>query len=274
MRLHLVSAASEPGGAAPNEDRWGVTDTGYAWVIDGATSTGPARIAREGTDGAWFAGRLDSVLRRLAETGNGTDPYEMLQLAAAEIRQELVHDGVDPDDRPPYASIALVAIAEAQLRYAVLGDVLLAILRPEDKAVTILRDERSDPFVDKAIDLSYRYTGEDLRAQQRAFEAHNVNTAEGYPILTTSAESAAAAHHGAVQMDRGAVVLLASDGLTYRNDLGNEAAVLDLILRVRDDGVALELAAVRKLEHDDPGRARCRRIKQHDDSTGVLLTVS
>jgi hypothetical protein len=276
LRLHVISAASEPGGSAPNEDRYGVnTDTGYAWVLDAATSTAPPRISQGQTDGAWFADRVDKTLRTLAASGEGLTPVEMLERAALDTRNDLIAMGLDPNDRPPYGSIVVVSVVGDELRYAILGDVVLAIQPPGDGPTTIVRDTRGDAFVKMAIDLSYRYSGKDLRTHQRAFEARFVNTPEGYPILSTKAEPPAALG-GQTAITGGTAILLASDGLSRLVEvIGQPPDYAGLIRRLGGDSrpVHAVISELREIESADADRLAQPRIKRHDDATGVLLSI-
>jgi hypothetical protein len=276
LRLEVLSAASEPGGSSPNEDRYGVTDTGYAWVLDGATSTGPARIAERGTDGAWLADRIDALLHELAVSPDHPEPHQMLEHIASTVRSDLVTGGIDPDDRPPYASVALISLKGDRLDYAVLGDVALVIARPGE-AVIEVRDHRSDKFVQMAIDLSYRYAGDELKAEQRAFEERYVNTIEGYPILSSSVEHGKDALRDVVKVGPDTSVLMASDGLTRRVEVGSDVPDLGHLIPLvdprRGEGVGETIAALRSQERGDADRTRRRRIKVHDDATGLLLHI-
>jgi hypothetical protein len=276
LRLEVLSAASEPGGSAPNEDRYGYDlEHGYAWVLDGATSTAPPRISPGQTDGAWFADQVDNTLRSLAASGDSLSPVQMLELAAAQARASLEERGLDPDERPPYASIALVALQGQELHYAVLGDVALMVAPPDEEAVEI-RDHRSDPFVKEAIDLTYRYTGEELLAEQHAFEARAVNTSGGYPVLSASPAAAKLALSGVMPAQPGLKLLLTSDGLTRLVDVFRQPAILAQLLdRIAGDpeGNDQAIKLVRETEARDGDRRRHRRIKVHDDATGICLEV-
>lgn len=273
LRLELLSTASEPGGVARNQDRCDFTNTGYAWVLDASSSMGPRRLAKTGTDGAWLAEHLNTVLCDLATSSYRPLPGDMLVMAAFQVRTDMEKLGIDPDDRPPYASIAAVALYGDQLHYAILGNVVLAIRR-EDGETTVHRDSRGEPYAQMAIELTYKYTGAALTTRQRRWEDRYVNTPEGYPVLSTSPKAASTAIVGAVPASAGDTFLIASDGLARSVDVfGNPRGFDQLIERLRQpDGVANELIELRRLEATDDRRRR-RRIKVHDDATGIVATV-
>jgi hypothetical protein len=276
MRLHVISAASEPGGTAPNEDRFGVDpDAGVAWVLDAATSTAPPRISPNQTDGAWFADRIERALGALIEFELTHSPAELIDQAGLAARVWLEHLGHDPEDRPPYASIAVVRLEDETLHWALLGDVVLAVHRP-DGTTDVLRDNRSERFVQMAIDLAYRYTGEELRAEQHAFEDRYVNTPAGYPILNTSAARSSAILDGATPVERGTRVLMATDGLARLVDLfcqPPDYTSLLALLGPDAQGVEHAVQRLRALEATDENREIYRRIKKSDDATGVLVAA-
>jgi hypothetical protein len=267
MEFALRSAGSKAGGQSANEDAYGFLSPDRAWVIDGATSTDPNSVIGESTGGKWLAEQLHAYL-----SGDRSDdlPAEVLTRASRWLYSQWLGLSMS-SEVPPYGSLAYVHLIDEQLHYGVLGDVVIAT-RSAVGAVELIKDDRSEPFQRMALDLSYRTQGLDLSNRQREFEKRYVNTKIGYPIFTVFPHSPEDFLTGIIEVTPGMSVLIASDGFSRLVDTFGTFDIGALIEAIADpDGVPTMLSTLRAIELADPERHRYRRLKVHDDATGLLL---
>lgn len=83
---------------------------------------------------------------------------------------------------------------------------------------------------------------------------------------------------GTLPLDAVAVVVVASDGFSWPAALHEspperKARLETMGQRIRREGAARYLAALRAEERADAGREKYPRFKLHDDATAVVLTL-
>jgi hypothetical protein len=253
MRLH-VTAASAPGGSAPNEDHHLVSDR-WALVLDGIT-----RYPDDGCvhDVPWYVSRLGAAIaERIAA------PSLIAALGEAIASVNGMHDRCDlRNPVSPGATVGIVRLVDADIEWALLGDCSI-VWRDHQGALHVRTDARlaelRDPPAAALVGGLRRYPVEYL--------ARVRNREGGFWVASTDPEAAGRAYTGSVPADQVSEMLLCTDGLTRLTEQYGRAwpALFEL---AAVDGVEGLIRLVREHGEAVPLRAWAKR---HDDATGVHL---
>jgi hypothetical protein len=255
MRLH-VSAASVPGGSAPNEDHYLVSDH-WALVLDGITRYPDDGCAH---DVPWYVARLGAAIAaRIADL----DVPLGTVLADAIASVNLLHDTCDlMNPVSPGATVGVVRWAGGAIEWTLLGDCSIA-WRGHAGALEV----RSDPRLADLLDPPAAAQVGGLWRFPVDYVARVRNRDGGFWVASTDPGAAAMAYSGSVPTGEVDEMLLCTDGLTRLTERYGHAWP-DLFDRVATDGVDGLIRLVR--EHGDRASVRAG-TKRHDDATGVHL---
>lgn len=277
--LRLVDRVCTKGpGAAANEDAFGFSRQ-CAMVVDGATTLGSSQSGA--SPGRLLAETVCDVATALCAeySAAGWDAWfnEVLAQASARIARE-----TEPDllGARTSAAAAFVHVVDGHLLdFCLFGDCTLIVRHPEGP-ISAFSDER----LQKLDAVSIGFLHERLLALGSLDQARNatmpilqrhrdmMNTPQGYPSLTLDGAGVGLAKRGAVPVQPGSRVLLATDGLAEAVTLFNIACWEDLLtgrLSLSDAEEALRLA-----QEEDPNCMVYPRLKKGDDSTGLLLELA
>jgi hypothetical protein len=255
MRVH-ISAASVPGGSAPNEDHFLVSDR-WALVLDGITRYPDDGCAH---DVPWYVARLGAAIaERIAvrDVPLGT----VLSDAIASVN--LLHDTCDLlNPVSPGATVGAVRWSDEVIEWTLLGDCSIA-WRDHGGALEVRSDPRladlRDPPAVVQVGGLWRYPVD--------YVARVRNRDGGFWVASTDPGAAAMAYSGAVPAAEVGEMLLCTDGLTRLIERYDRTWP-DLFELVATDGVEGLIRLVR--EHGDRVSVR-DGTKRHDDATGVHL---
>lgn len=286
--LDTLSLAS----GAVNEDRTGAWGD-RAWVIDGATDIGQAPLTRAASDASWFADEIHELLYdpQLELTGDlGELPMSLAIMVARRFRHARTRE---PEDRfeHPSASGVVVRFEDRTLDYVSVGDCTLIVAQRRE----VLRlggdlADAGDKAVARAIAAFQKSVGQGTGGQGMAAgptaedvrrhvwpeiraRRNRLNTPDGYGVWSITPPPQEFVRTGRADLDRGAAVLLASDGLMRLVDVYRALTIEDLVARARGEGLAALGRELRRIEAGDGANLAYPRAKTSDDATGLLLTI-
>ncbi len=280
MPLDVIDSVSR--GATPaNEDRAGANGT-LAWVIDGATDVLAEPLIGDTTDSAWYAERLHAALIR-----RGRAPVESMQTLPASLAEEIAADFFKHAKRRPReqhehpsAAAIVVRVHQSGLDVLSLGDCAL-MAETNDSFVrrNVGESSAGDRWVSTAI-ADHHKGGATSYAEARAAlwpklrRVRNLmNTEGGYGIFSVLPTPNTFIRIERLTVERGATILLASDGLTRLVDVFQRYTPRAFFDATRDRGLETLLTELRALEAADPDCRQFPRAKVNDDATGLLLKV-
>jgi hypothetical protein len=281
MSLEVVEVVTSAGGPV-NDDRAGASGS-LAWVIDGATDLVAPTLTGEVSDAAWFAARMDELLRNgreIAETPLAELPAYLAERLSAAFAQARRRKPAGREEYPSAAGIIVRAHA-TQLEYVSLGDCsLLAEQEGGICHVGVDEEEAGDRWaVEEIASYLSRDSGativaarQDLWTKFAAVRAR-MNIDGGYGIFTITPPPTHLVRAGTIAVEPGAYVLLATDGLLRLVDVFRRYDHKRLLEAARIRGLAFLLDELRAIESADPDCAEYPRTKVSDDATGVLLRV-
>ncbi|WP_211228669.1 protein phosphatase 2C domain-containing protein [Glycomyces tenuis] len=252
-----IQAATEAGGAAPNEDLL-LASNSWAVVLDGVT-----RYPDDGCvhDVPWYVATLGASLA--AALAAGRTPRESLARGIEAVAD--AHRDTCELDNPvsPAATVAVARLAEDRLEWLVLGDCAVA-WRAKGRAPEV----RSDDRLARLPDPPQAVTVGRLRRYPVDYIARVRNRPGGFWVASTDPGAAERALTGAEPAAGVEAVALLTDGLTRLVERYGRtwSELLDLGL---SQGVPSLISAVRAAEEADPRFGE--RSKRHDDATAVLL---
>jgi hypothetical protein len=282
MKLEIIDVVSSGAGTA-NEDRAGAHGA-LAWVIDGATDVIQSPLAGEISDAHWLAveierglrlddaGTIDALCDLPARLASGlADSFARAQRRAPIGREE-----------HPSASGVIVRLKGTALEYVSLGD--CALIAEDGTGLQTLgveEDTSGDRWVREVITADRRANPgspqkqlrENLWPKLRAARAA-MNTPGGYGVFSITPPPAHFIRSGALTLEPGASVLLASDGLTRLVDVFGSYDARKLFNTARAHGLASLVGELRQIETTDSECISFPRAKISDDATGMLLRVA
>ena len=263
-----ISAATQPGGSQPNQDRFHA-DGQCAFVLDGASAIRPQK-----RDGGWYAGELSKELGYRLKRNLNSDLRGSLRSAIASVASML-----DAGDGSPSSTVTIATWSDAILDVLVLGD-STAVVYLKSGAVEVLYDARLD-----AIGTELRDAYQDAlsggngfstghRERLRKLQEEQLRTRNqpgGYWIAAD--DPAAADESLTMSFPLGEVdaVLLATDGaadgvLTYGLMTWQEVRQ-----RITMSGPEAHIEEIVIAEREDADGMRWPRGKRSDDKTVVLI---
>ena len=113
-----------------------------------------------------------------------------------------------------------------------------------------------------------RHVWPEIRARR-----NRLNTPGGYGVWSITPPPQEFVRTGRDDLDRGAVVLLASDGLMRLVDVYRALTIEELVARARGEGLAALGRELRRIEAGDGANLAYPRAKTTDDATALLLTI-
>jgi serine/threonine protein phosphatase PrpC len=306
MSLILLDQLSLPGDAAkPNEDAFAHLDHA-ALVLDGATPLGPSLLPGP-SDAAWIA--QFGARRLAAHLKDGDAPQEALKHALADAEKSfagLTREPIREKWQTPCASLMLICdpLRPSQAREPAAGTSpasadarggggpeprLFECLWFGDCAAIIAQDGK----IETVGETLEKRQAEAKRARMVAQTA-NMSAASGInrpqiePLLRAarnrinsgrnwlfSPDARAAGHVSRhhLSLQKGALVLLASDGFLALASDYDAYSIEDLMAAVTAKGLAALGEELRAIEDTDPLGEKFPRFKKSDDATAVLLRV-
>jgi hypothetical protein len=259
-----VSVATEPGGAAPNED-WVAGTPSIAIVLDGLSTAGLDTGCRHGVP--WYVAQLGGhLLAALA------DPERALSdgLAEALGRVAQLHPECDlKNPGTPSATVAILRERSEHFDHLVLAD--SPVVLEGQSGVTVLTDLRVDDVCQDLRAETERFqtgTPEHRASVARLVAAQREirNTDEGYWVAASAPDAAFHALTGTTQADEIRSAAVMSDGvsrLVTEYQMATWPAVLE---ELRTGGPASLIRTVREVEATDPHGQRWPRYKAGDDA--------
>jgi len=282
MNLEIVDVVSSGAGAV-NEDRAGACGI-IAWVIDGATDVIQSPLAGEISDAHWLAIEIERGLR--LDAAGAIEPLSDLpaHLASGLAQSFARAQRRAPAGREehPSASGIIVRLKGATLEYVSLGDcALIAEDATGLRTLGVEEDASGDRWVRDVIaadrganpGVPQKNLRENLWPKLRAVRAA-MNTSGGYGVFSITPPPAHFVRSGAIALEPGASVLLASDGLTRLVDVFQRYDARKLFDRARSHGLASLVDELRHVEGADLECISFPRAKISDDATGMLLHVA
>ncbi len=274
--MRIVSQGSDRGGVY-NEDALGAAGDAV-WLLDGATSLGPSRMA-ETSDAAWFA---HFVSDRLAyATGNVRERF-----SAAIDAARAVYEASGPlPDAPwamPSAGAALLRQDGDTLEIGVLGDVKVWLIAPDGAVTPLPGGEMLEALDAAALERLVAMRAEQgpigLKAARTQLDPllrdnrSKMNTEGGYWVLSLDTACLTGMQITRVPVVSVHSVLMATDGFydlwgAYGVPL---AEVLEELRAGQGDALIRRL---RDIERADPEGLRYPRFKPHDDASWVLTEI-
>jgi hypothetical protein len=250
-----ISAATAPGGGAPNEDWYGCLP-GVVVVLDGVTTmAGMESGCVHGTP--WYVRELGT---RLAGNASSAALSDALFLAIREVAA--LHADVCDLKSPgaPSAAAGAIRVSGDDLEWLVLADVSVVI--ETAAGVEVISDKRVDATV-AGLDSGTPRLAERVKA---ARSAHR-NRPGGYWVAADDPAAASHAVTGSAPLADVRRVLVATDGAARLADLFGRSWRYVLAA-----GPCEVIREVRSLEAGDPECAKWPRIKGADDATAVTWT--
>lgn len=269
-----------------NEDRVGARG-GLAWVIDGATDVGTEPLTGAASDASWFADEIHRALDGTAQ-GVGIDPgvdlahlpAVLADVAAASFAKVKRRE---PEDRFEYpsASGVVVRATGGHFEYVSVGDCTLILA--QNNGVTRLGADLRDAGDQRlaAAVASFQQTQSAPTAEaarQHVWprikaQRNKLNTPGGYGVLSIVPPPPAFVRTGNVELQAGATLLLASDGLMRLVDVYRVMTVEALVEAACGNGLAALGEKLRRIEAEDNRNVTYPRAKTSDDATGLLVTL-
>lgn len=273
--IESLSLAGDP--AKQNEDAFGGS-TSAAVVLDGATMLGDGLMPGP-SDAAWIA---QFGARRLIAHLKDEEPKKALKLALGDAEKSFhaLRRG-EPEDQwqVPCASLILVAEHEKGLEFLYLGDCgALAEQGDGLKVIGETLDKRAEESAraaqiakEKKLASASALSRPEFLSHLRARRNH-VNSGN-YWLFSPDKRAAAHAGRRIVAAEKGAHLLLASDGfLALASGYGAYDA-MGLLKAAKTKGLAAMGAELRAIEAGDPDGNKFARFKKSDDATALLLEV-
>jgi hypothetical protein len=277
--LKLIESLSLPGDPAKqNEDAFGGSASA-AVVLDGATMLGDGLMPGP-SDAAWIA---QFGARRLIAHLKDEEPKKALKLAMGDAEKSfhaLRRAEMEDQWQIPCASMVLVAEHEKGLEFLYLGDCGALVEQPDGlKVIGETLDKRAEESARAAQVAKEKKLASASALSRPEFIGHlrerrnHVNSGN-YWLFSPDKRAAAHAGRRIVAVEKGAHLLLASDGfLALASDYGAYDA-MGLLTAAKEKGLAAMGEELRAIEAADPDGNQFARFKKSDDATALLLEVA
>ncbi|MFT3996764.1 MAG: protein phosphatase 2C domain-containing protein [Asticcacaulis sp.] len=274
--MKIVSQGTDRGGVF-NEDAIGAS-ANAVWVVDGATSLGPSRMAGT-SDAAWFAHQVSRSLSHA--TG---DAQARLSAAITEARDIYAALGPLPAEpwAMPSAGVAIVREDGDHLEIASLGDVRVWVVAADGEVVRLPGGEALEAFDTAALERLMAIRAEQgpipLKAARLQLDPMlretraKMNRESGYWVLSLDAGCLAGLQVTRLPLRDVQFVLMATDG--FYDLWGIYDVPLEEVLNGLADGQGEAfLEHLRDTERADPEGLRYPRFKAHDDASWMMIQV-
>ncbi|WP_343684316.1 hypothetical protein [Asticcacaulis sp.] len=274
--MRIVSQGSDRGGVY-NEDALGISGDAV-WLLDGATSLGPSRMAGT-SDAAWFA---HFVSDRLVHTTGSVDE----RLSAAIDAARTVYEALGPLPEAPWAmpsaGAAMLRRDGDMLEIGMLGDVKVWLIAPDGAVTALPGGEVLEALDAAALERLVAMRAEQgpigLKAARTQLDPllrdnrSKMNIEGGYWVLSLDTACLAGMQVKTVPALGVRSVLMATDGFY---DLWGAYGVpfAEVLEGLRaGQGEAL-IGRLRDIERADPEGLRYPRFKPHDDASWLLVEI-
>lgn len=280
MTLAVLDHVSLPGDPTkPNED-FLAYDSQAALVMDGATPLGESLMPGP-SDAAWIA--QFGSRRLLAHLREGAGPRQALQAALFDAQtsfQALRRSPPEQTWQTPCASMMLAVEHVQTIEFLWYGD-CAALVKQHDQAVAVIGEsfakraqeaERARALArQKNLSPALGLSRPEFIASLR--HARNQLNSGDYWLFSPDIQAASHVGHCTMPVERGGVLLLASDGfLALASDYG--ALTIDsLMAQALSTGLSGLAELLRNIEANDSGGDMFARFKKSDDATALLLEV-
>jgi len=264
-------------GKKENEDIFGITESSV-FVLDGASALLDTNFTPNGNDVVWMVKWWKNYL---------LDHLDDLTVSI----QDIMKNGIEqinkdfskyqPIDKLSKlelvsAGIGIMRMHDEFFEIFVLGDVEISVL--QENNVDIYTDERIKPLDQSVIDLMA--TNEN-RLNECVFKGfteaelellkinrNKMNTDEGYYILSTDEKAVDNSIYKKISKTSQVKCMIASDGLSLLDKYYTREK---LISEVAKRGVQSLIEELRAYENEDKDKVKMKRLKTHDDATGVFV---
>lgn len=272
--MDILESVNSPGkGQGTGDDRFGHDEAeGTAWVIDGATDLGPARLfTQEESDAAWIAEALSQRLIRTPPGPMDVRAYfadvltDLRAKAMKAARMDLAHA---PKESLPIASGLWVRLRAGTAEFAWLGDCMGLIRPPGGRVEVIGTPDKADLETGRSRAFA-QASREDKLAELRRIRAVQ-NTDPGALIFGTDPRAVANLQTAGRPAPAGTDIVLMSDGLWRLIAPYGETDADGLMALIDAGGVSGAVSALRAFEAR-PGRDTTSRFKAADDACAVWL---
>jgi len=275
--LKLVESFSLAGDPAkPNEDAFGGS-AHAAVVLDGATMLGDSLMPGP-SDAAWIA---QFGARRLIAHLKDEEPKRALRLALGDAEKSFhaLRRG-EPEEQwqVPCASMVLAAEHEKGLEFLYFGDCGALVEQPDGlKIIGETLDRRAAESAraaqiakEKKLSPASGLSRPEVIAHLR--KTRNRVNHGGNWLFSPNSKVAAHAQRRLVMVEKGAYLLLASDGfLALVSDYGAYDPA-GLLAAAKTKGLKALGDEIRAIESVDPLGEKFARFKKSDDATALLLS--
>jgi len=284
MRGVKATAIAACAAGQVSEDSYGQVgdeDHGAVWVLDGATGLGDKNyIAGAYSDAAWYAQELSKGLVEFSLTA--TTPEEVFTLAiqqAAAAWQAQVSENNLPRYVLPSAAGIWLRWHGGMLEAVSLGDCRAWHVGSggELTQLGLLDENPNDEWLATQI-TQHQATGIAAQGMRAAVidvlrtARSRMNQPNGYWIFSIHPETAQHLHVKRLPLVPGHLVLC-SDGLFRWVDIYRQGSAANFV-QASIQNIQDVLARVRELENGDLDCKTYPRLKNHDDATGLVLSVS
>jgi serine/threonine protein phosphatase PrpC len=281
MQFRLLDSLSIPGDPVkPNEDSFSHA-AGFTCVFDGATVLGENLMPGK-SDAQWIAQFGARRLRAHAEDGTSA-PRESLRAAAADAEKSFQALRIrEPAEiyETPFASLMALFLRGNSMEALWFGDCTALIRSPSGAIRTVgealasrarERDRASSLAVpDGVAAASVRETYlPALRASR-----NRVNSRGSDWLFAPDARCADHASSARVSVERGSVILLASDGFFALVSDYARYSPIELLAAAQARRLAALGEELRAIESADPKGMTYPRFKSSDDATALLLDLA
>lgn len=288
--LTFLDAVNVPSGTGMGDDRYGFDEgAGTAWVVDGATDVGTARLFPDigadadapnfgwESDAAWYADHLSERFLRPPETHESAKAYlerVITDVTARAHRDAVVSIEQQPRHNFPSAGGIWMRRQEDVLEFAELGD-CVAIVRTGGHTQFIgnLEMIRAEHALNrKQLAEPAGKAGGYASARE---DRNRINTEGAHWVFSLHPEAAARAGVTRVKMRGETHVLLMSDGFFRLVEPYGLYDIDSLMARAMEEDSLPDLAAqLRGAEQNPEDDVRIGRLKTSDDACAVLVEIS
>ncbi|GJL96324.1 MAG: hypothetical protein DHS20C06_01410 [Hyphobacterium sp.] len=288
--LTFVDAVNVPSGSGTGDDRYGFDEgAGTAWVVDGATDVGTARLFPEyladadapvmgwESDAAWYADHLSERFTRPPEQHDSARSYleRVITDIAAKAQLEAVRPiENEPRHNLPSAGGIWLRRVDETLEFAELGD-----------CVAVVRTGGHSQFVGQLDLIKAEHALNRKQLVEPAGKAggyasaretrNRMNTDGAHWVFSLHPEAAAHAELTQIRMRGETQILLMSDGFFRLVEPYALYDINSLMDRAIEEDSLPDLAAqLRAAEQNPEDDARIGRLKTSDDACAVLMEIS
>jgi len=288
--LTFLDAVNIPSGNGTGDDRYGFDESsGTAWVVDGATDVGTARLFPDigadpeaptfgwESDAAWYADRLSERFIQPPAALQSAKAYlesAIFDVAAKAQAEALRPIASEPRHNLPSAGGIWMQRSDDVLEFAALGD-----------CVAIVRTGGHSQFVGQLDLIKAEHALNRKQLAEPAGKAggyasaretrNRMNTDGAHWVFSLHPEAAARADVTKIQLRGETQILLMSDGFFRLVEPYGLYDVDSLMTRAMEEDSLPDLAAqLRAAEQNPEDDARIGRLKTSDDACAVLVEIS